>query len=152
MKAKLRFGVLGLVLALALFAAGSVQAGRPQDLTLYWREVVPAGTGDPNLVGDAYLDISPGQGQLCYTFRVGIFASLEVPTGATINQAPAGSNGPVVIDLNPDFGPLGKQETSGCVRISSSLAHSLQRSPSQYYIQVYDADYPKGAARAQLTK
>jgi hypothetical protein len=152
MKNILRLGLIGIMLMLSLLVVTNVQAGRSQYLYVDWHQVVPYGSGDPNMLGTAELDLNPGKGELCYTLRVGIFASLEQPTGATIHQAPAGQNGDLVVDLQPDFGPLGTPEASGCVHLSSSLAHDMQRNPGNYYILVTDADYPDGAARAQLTK
>lgn len=152
MSSKLRFGLIGLTIILAMLAVTNVQAGKPQSLILDWRQVVPSGSGDPNLVGSAQLDVNPGKGELCYTLRVGIFALLEQPTGATLHRAPAGKNGDLVVDLNPDFGPLGQPETSGCIQLAKSLAHDIQRSPTSYYLLVTDREFPDGAARAQLTK
>lgn len=152
MKNTLRFGLIGITLVLTLLFATGVQAGRSQYLYLDWRQVVPYGSGDPNLSGTAELNVNPGKGELCYTLRVGIFAHLEQPTGATIHQAPAGQNGDLVVDLHPDFGPLGQPEASGCVQITTTLAHLIQRNPTDFYILVTDMDYPDGAARAQLMK
>jgi len=152
MRNKLRVGLIGVTLVFAMLFVTTVQAGKPQSLYLYWREVVPYGSGDPNLSGSADLNLNPGKGELCYTLRVGIFAHLEQPTGATIHRASAGQNGDLVADLHPDFGPLGQPEASGCILLASSLAHDIQRSPTNYYLLVTDKDYPDGAARAQLMK
>ena len=152
MKYKIRFGLIGIMLILAMVFVSGAQAGRPQNLILDWRQVVPSGSGDPNMDGMATIDVNPGQAELCYTLRVFIYASFFPPTGATINRAPIGENGPVVVDLHPDFGPIGQPDTSGCLTINSSLAHDIQSHPTQYYLLVTDTDYPDGAARAQLTK
>jgi hypothetical protein len=65
-------------------------------------------------------------------------------------QAAAGSNGPLVVDLHPDFSS--GSNASGCVAIASTLAHSIQRNPSNYYILVTSINHPDGAVRAQLVK
>ena len=152
MKNTLRIGLIGITVVLTLLVATGVQAGKSQFLYVDWRQVVPYGTGDPNMAGTVDLSLNPGQAELCYTLRIGIFASLEQPTGATIHRAPAGQNGDLAVDLNPDFGPLGQKAAIGCVQLTSSLAHDIQRNPTDYYILVTDMDYPDGAARAQLTK
>ena len=152
MKNTLRVGLIGVTLVLTMLIATGVQAGRSQFLYLDWRQVVPYGSGDPNLSGTADLNVNPGKAELCYTLRVGIFALLEQPTGATIHQATAGQNGNLVVDIHPDFGPLGQPEATGCVQLTSSLAHDIQRNPTDYYILVTDMEYPDGAARAKLTK
>ena len=152
MNKKTRFGfVLVLMLAFLLVSVVGVQARR-NFLYLNWREAVPFGSGNPNMDGEANLDINAGQAQVCYTLRVFIYTGPWPPTGATINNAPAGANGPVVVDLNPQFGPLGNPYASACVTTSSSVVHDIQRNPTDYYLLVTDSDHPDGSARAQLTK
>lgn len=139
-----------LVLVLILISAISVQAAGPKTLYLDWRQVVPAGSGDPNMFGDATVTVNGGQARLCYSMRVFLYPSSDwPPTGASINKAPSGSNGPVVVDLRPDFTT---ESPSGCLTIGSALAHDIQRNPAQYYLLVTDSTHPDGAARAQLTK
>ena len=141
----------GLVLTLALLSAISVQAGSARTLYLDWRQVVPAGTGDPNMFGEATVDANGGQGRLCYSLRVFLYPATDwPPTGAGIHRAPSGSNGPLVVDLKPDFSSV--PTTSGCVSVNSALARDIQRNPAQYYLLVTDASHPEGAARAQLTR
>lgn len=154
MKHKIQFGIAAVIVVLALVSVIGVQAGKMQSFYLDWRQVVPSGSGDPNMFGSGTVDVNPGRGRLCYTLRVFIFAGLQdwPPTGATIHHAPAGQNGDIVVDIDPNFGPLGTAETSGCLNISSGLAHDIQKNPSQYYLLVTDMDYPDGAARAQFSK
>jgi len=152
MKRKRMLISLALLTVLLLIPVVSVQAGRPQDLILDWHKVVPEGSGDPNFYGDGTLDVNAGQGRLCYSMRIYMFYEQWPPTGATINQAPAGDNGPPVFNLNPQFGPVGDSHVSACLNISKDLAHAIQKNPSQYYVLVTDNDYPAGAARAQLSK
>ncbi|HEU0295351.1 MAG TPA: CHRD domain-containing protein [Anaerolineales bacterium] len=140
----------GFVLILVLLSAIIVQAGSPKTLYLDWRQVVPAGSGDPNMFGEATVDANAGQARLCYTLRVFLYPGTDwPPTGASIHNAPFGSNGPLVVDLQPSFP---SERASGCVTINSALAHDIQRNPAQYYLLVTDSSHPEGAARAQLTK
>lgn len=138
------------VLLLMLGTTAGAQA-RSNFLYLQSQEVVPYGTGDPNMFGEANLDINAGHAQLCYTLRVFIYTGPWPPTGATINHAPAGQNGPEVVNLKPHFEQYDPY-ASGCVSISSRLAHDIQKHPTDYYLLVTDADYPLGGARAQLTR
>lgn len=141
------------LLLLLLIPVVSVQAGRPQNLILDWHKVVPAGSGDPNMLGDGTLDVNAGQGRLCYDMRIYVFPYDEwPPTGVTIREAPAGMKGQEVFDLNPPFGTLGQKYVSDCLSISKDLAHAIQRNPAQYYLLVTTNDYPDGAARAQFSK
>lgn len=143
-----------LVLILAVVPAISAQAGRSKSVHLDWRQVVPSGSGDPNMLGEATIDVNPGQAQLCYTMRVFIYYGTSdwPPTSAGIYKAPFGENGPLVADLNPAWGPLGQPNVSGCLNIGSALAHDIQRNPTQYYLLLTDTSYSNGAARAQLPK
>lgn len=144
---------LGLVLFLALVPLVSVQARSNELLYLDWHKVVPSGSGDPNMLGEATVDVNPGQASVCYWMRVFIYPYFDwPPTGATINHALAGENGPAVVNLNPTFGPLGDATVSGCVHIGKSLAHDLQKNPADYYLLVTDSTHPAGAARVQLAR
>ena len=150
MKHKKLFTGAGFVLVLVLISIISVQAAGPKTLYLDWRQVVPADTGDPNMFGEATVDVNAGQARLCYTLRVFLYPATDwPPKGASIRRAPSGSNGPLVADLGSDFS---LDTTNGCVNISSALAHDIQRNPVQYYLLITDASHPEGAARVQLAK
>jgi hypothetical protein len=144
---------LGLVLLLALVSSSSVQAGASKTIYLSWHNVVPSGSGDPNVFGDGTVDVNAGKGQICYNLRVFVYpsdGSNWPPVSTGIYHAPAGSNGPLIVDLNPDFsaGP----NVSDCVSVSSSLAHSIKKNPSDYYILVTSIKHPDGAVRGQLIR
>ena len=148
----LYFG-MGLIFVLAVLSVVSVQAAPSKMIYLDWRAVVPAGSGDPNMFGDGTLSVNAGQARICYNLRVFVYpgdGSNWPPSSTGIYQASAGSNGPLVVDLRPDFssGPT----ASGCVGISSTLAQSIQKNPSRYYILVTSIKHPAGAVRAQLIK
>ena len=118
-------------------------------------KVVPSGTGDPNMFGEATIDVNAGHARVCYWMRVFIYAAGAddwSPTSAGIYNAPAGENRPLVIDLNPDWSPLGHPTVEGCITIDKALAHDIQRRPEQCYLLLTDQEYPNGAARAQLVK
>jgi hypothetical protein len=152
-KRKNLFICLSLTAMLVLILVINVQAAPSKTIYLTWQAVVPAGSGDPNMFGDGTVTVSAGQAQICYNLRVFVYpgdGSNWPPLSTGIYQAPAGANGPLVVDLNPDFssGP----NASGCVGINSTLAHSIQRNPSRYYILVTSIKHPDGAVRAQLVK
>ena len=153
MQHKKLFICISLALMLALSSIIGVQAGSSKTLYLDWRQVVPAESGDPNMFGDATVSANAGQARLCYTLRVFVYPSDGTnwpPTGVGIYRAPFGSNGPLVVDLHPDFSS--GANASGCLGIGSALAHDIQSHPTQYYLLVSDASHPEGAARVQLSK
>ena len=144
---------LGLVLMLALISVINVQAAASKTIYLNWQAVVPAGSGDPNVFGDGTVSVNAGKAQICYNLRVFVYpgdGSNWPPVSTGIYQGVAGSNGPLVVDLHPDFsaGP----NAGGCVGVSSTVAHNIQRDPSRYYILVTSINHPAGAVRTQLIK
>lgn len=103
-------------------------------------EVVP---GDPDGSGSAVIRINPGSGQLCYTLRV---RGIDPATAAHIHEAPAGSAGPVVAEIDAPTGG----SSSGCVNIGREEAREIIAEPENYYINVHNEPYPGGALRSQL--
>lgn len=154
MKQKILSIAIVLVLMLALMPVSSAEARNSKLLYLDDHQVVPEGSGDPNMFGQATIDVNAGKGTVCYWLRVFIYPAGDnwPPTSSGIYHAPAGQNGPLVVDLNPDWGPRSDETVSGCVSIDKGLAHELQRRPTEYYLLLTDNDYPEGAARAQLVK
>ena len=153
MKKRKRLISLGLVLLLTLFPAFNAEAGASKTIYLSWHNVVPSGSGDPNMFGDGTVSVNAGKSQICYSLRVFVYpsdGSNWPPVSTGIYQAEAGSNGPLVVDLHPDFssGP----NVSDCVTVSSTLAHNIKQNPSNYYILVTSIKYPDGAVRAQLVR
>ncbi len=153
MKHKKLLICMGLVLMLTLVSVVNAGAGTSKIIYLDWHNVVPAGSGDPNVFGDGTVTINAGQTQICYSLRVFVYpgdGSNWPPPSTGIYHARAGSNGPLVADLHPDFssGP----DVSGCVSVSSALAHDIQQRPSRYYILVTSINHPDGAVRAQLIR
>lgn len=143
----------GVVLVLTLVFVVSGGAGASKTFYLSWHNMVPSGSGDPNMFGDGSVTVNAGQAQICYSLRVFVYpadGSNWPPVSTGIYQARAGSNGPLVADLHPDFssGP----NASGCVSVSSALAHEIQKRPSDYYILVTSIKHPDGAVRAQLVR
>ena len=143
-----------LVLILTLVPLLNIQAARSKMIYLDWHKVVPSGSGDPNALGEATINVNAGRSELCYDMRVFIYyiTSEWPPTSAGIYKAPANENGPLVVDLDPAWGPLGDPTVSGCVNIDKTLAHDIQMHPTQYYVLVSDSSYPNGAIRGQLIK
>ena len=99
--------------------------------------------GDPDGTGSATIRINPGRGQLCYSLRV---SGIQPATAAHIHEAPAGSAGGVVVELNAPTGG----SSQGCVAISREEARDVIRDPANYYVNVHNVEYPGGAVRAQL--
>jgi CHRD domain len=144
-----RLAIIALMLLVAAAAvagtAGAVQAqGRTLSATLTGAAEVP-GPGDPDGSGTATLTVNPGLGQICYELTVSGFAPA---TAAHIHIGSVTEAGPVVVPLaSPTQG-----SASGCVSVSRELALEILKHPSDYYVNVHNAEYPAGALRGQLAK
>jgi CHRD domain-containing protein len=130
-----------LLLTLALVTAGTAGGvgGRPFTTQLEGANEVPV-TGDADATGTAHLWINPGQGSVCWSITV---SNVEPILAAHIHAAPAGVPGPIVVPLNP--------YTGGCTTVDRDLAIAILTNPSDYYVNVHNADFPGGAARGQLS-
>ena len=89
------------------------------------------------------LRLNPGRERICFTLEV---SDIEPATAAHIHEAPAGSNGPVVVGMvAPTDG-----SSSGCVTLDSEEIREIMADPELYYVNVHNAVYPGGAVRGQL--
>ncbi len=67
---------------------------------------------------------------------------------AHIHQAPAGTNGPIVIPL---VAPNAKGKLHTCVfGVDPALITALIQHPENFYVNVHTTDFPNGAVRGQL--
>jgi hypothetical protein len=137
-----------IVAAIMLFsAAGLASANHFVTLStsLDGAEEVP-GPGDPNGKGVITLDVYL-TGTICYEAKTQGIAGVAA---AHIHEAPAGSAGPVVVDLRPDLAERTGNKWSYCVSASPEVAADIIADPSDYYVNVHNATYPSGAIRGQL--
>jgi CHRD domain len=111
-------------------------------------EVSPEGeanAGDPDGRGSATVLIRGTT--LCFGIAVD---RIDKPTLAHIHQAPAGVNGPIVVDLIPPTN--GNPGTSSrCIpNLDRELLKEIQQHASGFYVNVHNDPYPAGAIRGQL--
>jgi hypothetical protein len=150
--------VLAAVVALALAGAASADrldvadhGGRPFSTELTGAEEVDpvtgaVGVGDPDGSGTATITLNPGQEEVCFELTV---AAIDTPIGAHIHEGAAGTNGPVVVGLEP-LPPTGDSSSSGCVSLERQEIIEILQDPSNYYVNVHTALFPDGAIRGQL--
>jgi hypothetical protein len=146
MRGRQRLAIIALILLVAAIAViGTAQAqGRSLSTTLTGAAEVP-GPGDPDGTGTAALTVNPGLGQICYALTV---AGIASATAAHIHLGAVGVAGPVVVPLEPPTGG----SSSGCAEVPRELALAILKSPSDYYVNVHNAEFPAGALRGQLSK
>ena len=80
--------------------------------------------------------------QVCFDIQL---SGVDDVILAHIHAAPAGVNGPVVIDfMFPENG------LDGCVTADRNLMRAIRRNPAGYYVNVHSVEFPGGAVRGQL--
>ena len=144
MRGRQRLAIITLMLLVAAIAViGTAQAqGRPLATTLTGAAEVP-GPGDPDGTGTATLTVNPGVGQICYELTV---SGIAPAIAAHIHVGPVGVAGPVVVPLAAPTGG----SVSACADVDRELALNILMHPSEYYVNVHNADFPAGAVRGQL--
>ena len=126
------------------------QGGRPLGATLNGaNEVNSAGEpnqGDLDGTGTATVTLNEGQGQVCWEIAV---ANIVTPTRGHIHRAPAGQNGPIVVEFFETGQPIA---LSGCRTVAATLIRDIRQGPGGFYVNVHNSAFPAGAVRGQLGK
>jgi hypothetical protein len=119
--------------------------GRPLTAVLTGDAEVP-GPGDPDGDGLARITLNQGQKEVCFDLEV---FDIAPAFAAHIHQGAAGVAGPVVVTL----GPPTTGSSSGCVGgVAPNLIKEIRKHPSDFYVNVHNADFAPGALRGQLSK
>ena len=122
-------------------SVGAASAAEVFTTELRGEEEVPT-PGDLDGTGFAVVAAIPEVGLVCYGIVV---FGIGPATAAHIHEAPRGAAGPVVIGLQaPTSGGSG-----GCVS-NQAEAEDIAEDPSDYYVNVHNAEFPGGALRGQL--
>lgn len=143
------FSRLALVSAAALALAGcetlaDVANDSAYEVRMTGAAEVP-GPGDPDGTGEAEFTFDWVSGQMCYEIDVD---NIGQPTAAHIHRGGPGVAGPPVITLEtPD---IGDDDNSECQEIPDAIEAEIRNSPSNFYLNIHNAEYPAGAIRGQL--
>ena len=140
------------VIALILFVAGisfvlsaqDQQGGRPLTITMTGAAEVP-GPGDPDGTGTAKITLNPGKSQVCYELTVDKIAPAN---GAHIHEGAVDKAGPPIVTLNPPANGSSKE----CAPLAQEKIMDIIKNPGNYYVNVHNTEFPKGALRGQLDK
>jgi hypothetical protein len=135
---------LAAALALVVTVAGTAAASTTVIVTQLTGEVeVP--TGDLDGTGVASVRLNADTGEVCWTYKVRDVA----PIGAAhIHVGAAGVAGGVVIPLAPPDATSGV--STGCTTADPALVLAILTTPSNYYVNTHNVDFPLGALRGQL--
>lgn len=100
--------------------------------------------GDPDGFGVARVVVRARDLSVCLNARARKVAPLTL---AHIHNAPAGANGPVVVDFTPF---IDGTRVHGCVTVDPNLLQAIRSNPANYYVNLHTAEFPRGAVRGQL--
>ena len=140
--------VFALILTLLLPLAALAQTNAPTTQAYALATPLSGGNeipaGDADGFGYARVTIFPETSELCYSLSV---ARIGTPTAAHIHEGTAGVAGRVVVPL---AAPIPDGLVRGCVSVDRTLLNAIMAAPSNYYVNVHNAEFPDGAARGQL--
>jgi LPXTG-motif cell wall-anchored protein len=102
--------------------------------------------GDPQASGSTEVKVS--EGQVCW--KVSWSSGLS-PNASHIHKAATGAAGPIVVPFFKSDQPVSGSSKSGCTEVSAELAKGIASNPANYYVNVHNAEFPKGAIRGQLS-
>lgn len=134
----------------------SAGGGRPFNLALSGAEEFNSAGAPINPHGDAdrasmTLTLNVGRELVCWSVQELVLTAGEaLPHAAHIHVAPAGTAGPVVVDLFAGQAPASYPTATRCISADRGLIRDMLREPSAYYVNMHNAQHPAGVVRAQL--
>jgi hypothetical protein len=103
------------------------------------------GPGDTMGSGSAQVTFDTAKNEVCYELSV---ANIQEATAAHIHKGEMGKDGPVAVGLDaPKTG-----SAKGCKNADAAVIQAMMANPGDYYVNVHNAAFPKGALRGQLAK
>ena len=132
------------VLALLTFAYLAAAAEMKAKANLTGASEVP-GPGDAKGSGTVQVTLNSDKNEVCYDLSV---KDLPEATAAHIHEGAVGKDGPVKVGLDAPKGGSAK----GCKSADAAVVKDIMANPANYYVNVHNAAYPKGALRGQLSK
>ena len=131
------------LILLTLAAAMSAAPALAADPVKLQATLAGSADSDADGTGSATVTIDPAKSEVCYTLKV---SGIEPATMAHIHKGAAGVSGPVVVPLDaPTSGTA-----QGCKPAAAEVIAAIVASPADYYVNVHNATFPKGAIRGQL--
>jgi CHRD domain len=134
------------VMALALLTFAHLAGADEMKVkaTLTGAAEVP-GPGDNDGGGTVQVTLNPDKGEVCYELTV---KDIQEATAAHIHEGAAGKEGAVKVAFDaPKTG-----SAKGCKSADAAVVKTIMDNPANYYVNVHNAEFPKGAVRGQLAK
>ena len=141
------------LIALILFVAGlsfvlaaqdPQPGGKPITITMTGAAEVP-GPGDPDGTGTATITLNPGKEQVCYELTVD---KIGAANAAHLHSGAVDKAGPPVVTLTAPANGSSKD----CATLARDKIMEIMKNPSDFYVNVHNAEFPDGAVRGQLAK
>ena len=133
------------IMALALLNFAYLEAGQEMRLTAQLTGVAEVpGPGDPDGSGAVQLTLYPNVDVVCYDL---IVANIRAAVAAHIHEGDVDEDGPVKVVLEAPRTGAAK----GCKQADTALIKAIMANPTDYYVNVHNAAFPKGAVRGQLS-
>lgn len=107
---------------------------------------------DEPAAGQATLDLTFGDGELCYDLSVsGLDSAVDPSTGGGlhIHEGAVNANGDVVLPL-PQSQSATDYTARDCVTVDQDTLDAIQTDPSAYYANLHTVEASNGALRGQL--
>lgn len=106
-----------------------------------------AGSADTDAdgTGAATVTVDTAKNEVCYKLTA---SGIEPATMAHIHKGAAGVSGPVAVPFDPPV----NGSFQGCKTVTAEVSAAIAASPGDYYVNVHNAAFPKGAIRGQLGK
>jgi hypothetical protein len=149
------FSTLGLATAIGIGTVIQPAAGGGYGPKARWNLTLSGanevGGGDSNGAGFAVVNVKGATSTVCVKIKK--VTGLILPaTMAHIHQGNAGTNGPIVLPLNPPTAkkPTAPGKSKTCAVVNATLLNGLLTNPTNYYVNVHTTDHTGGAIRAQL--
>jgi len=133
------------VVALALLTGVHLAAAAEMKTMAQLTGAAETGGGDPKGSGTAQVTLNSDKNEVCYDLTV---KDMQEATAAHIHEGAAGKDGPVKVAFDPPKAGAAK----GCKTAEAAVIKDIMQNPANYYVNVHNAAYPKGAIRGQLSK
>ena len=133
------------VVALALLTGAHVATAAEMQTTAKLTGAAEVSPGDTKGSGTVQVTLNPDKGEVCYELTV---VDIQEATAAHIHEGAAGKDGGVKVALDaPKTG-----SAKGCKSADAAVIKAIMENPANYYVNVHNAAFPKGAVRGQLSK
>jgi CHRD domain len=141
---KIVLSIFILALAVLTFAHLATAAEMKAKANLTGAAEVP-GPGDPDGGGTVQVTLNTDKNEVCYDLTV---TKIDEATAAHIHEGAVDKDGPVKVGLDAPKGGSAK----GCKTADAAVVKDIMANPANYYVNIHNAAYPKGAVRGQLAK